>query len=96
MKNVNEIVNSSFRFFSLNKLQAFTLERQVSEGSQQKHLKKDGCLGCATLKSDNLKDKFDFFPWKPFTTVLKEKRRIYFTIKKGIGSRNAERYFNSH
>jgi len=73
VKNVNEIVNSSFRFFSLNKLQAFTLERQVSEGSQQKHLKKDGCLGCATLKSDNLKDKFDFFLESPLRQFSRKK-----------------------
>jgi|OM-RGC.v1.028959987 hypothetical protein len=61
VENVNETVSSSFRFFSLNKLQAFTLEREISAGSQKKHPKKDCYLGCVTLKSDNLEDIFDFF-----------------------------------
>jgi hypothetical protein len=61
VENVNEFVNSSFRFFSLNKLQAFTLEREISGGSQKKHPNKDGYLGSVVLKNDNLEDIFDFF-----------------------------------
>jgi uncharacterized protein YtpQ (UPF0354 family) len=59
--NLSESVNSSFRFFNLNKLQAYTLEREVSGSSKIKHPDNDGYDATVALKSDNLESIFDFF-----------------------------------
>lgn len=61
MKNLNETVNSSFRFLRLNKLQAYTLEREISGGSQTKDVTHDCYIGSVILNSDNLEDIVNFF-----------------------------------
>lgn len=61
MTKLSESVNSSFRFFNLNKLQAYTLEREVSGGSKIKHADNDCYDGIVVLNRDNLEDIFDFF-----------------------------------
>jgi hypothetical protein len=59
--NLIKTVDSSFRFFNLNKLQAYTLEREVSGSSKTEHTKNDSYDASVTLRSDNLEDIFDFF-----------------------------------
>lgn len=61
MINLTETVNSSFRFFNLNKLQAYTLERDVSGSSKTAHTDNGSYDGSVTLRSDNLENIFDFF-----------------------------------
>ncbi|MFT5707370.1 MAG: hypothetical protein ACI9ES_001661 [Oceanospirillaceae bacterium] len=61
MTNLTETVNASFRFFNLNKLQAYTLEREVSGSSKNQHIRNDNYDGSVILENDNLEDIFDFF-----------------------------------
>jgi hypothetical protein len=61
LTNLTETVKSSFRFFNLNKLQAYTLEREVSGSSKTEHANNGNYDGNVALSSDNLEEIFDFF-----------------------------------
>jgi hypothetical protein len=61
MSKLTDLAEPNIRFLSLNKLQAFTLEREVFGASQKKHFKNDCYVGCVVLKDDNLEDIANFF-----------------------------------
>lgn len=61
MDNSNSKVNLNFRFLSLNKLQAITLEREIRGSSYQKHDEKDCYVGCVPLTKSNIDDINDFY-----------------------------------
>jgi hypothetical protein len=61
VKKLASEVTSSIRFLNLNKLQAFTLEREVVGASQREHSQNDCYVGHVSLLDDNLEDIFNFF-----------------------------------
>jgi hypothetical protein len=61
LTNLTETVKSSFRFFNLNKLQAYTLEREVTGSSKTEKANNGNFDGNVALSSDNLEEVFDFF-----------------------------------
>ena len=61
MKNSNMAANVSFRFNDLNKLQAFTLVREVMEASYEEVLSSNSYVGLVALTEHNLDDINDFY-----------------------------------
>ncbi|MDX2370200.1 MAG: hypothetical protein QNK36_17630 [Colwellia sp.] len=61
MDNSNPEVEIDFRFLSLNKLQAYTLEREIIGSSYRKHRKSDCYVGCVPLTKSSIDDINDFY-----------------------------------
>jgi hypothetical protein len=61
MSIATELADSSFRFLSLTRLQAITIEREVPGATQQKHWQNDCYVGYVALSHDNLQDIANFF-----------------------------------
>jgi hypothetical protein len=61
VKNSSTEAKISFRFNSLNKLQAFTLVREILGSSHEESLKNNGYVGCVPLTDNNLDDINDFY-----------------------------------
>ncbi len=61
MKNSTNKAEVSFRFTRLDKMQAFTLEREIL-GSSWEHLVENNCyLVCVPLTANNLDDINDYY-----------------------------------
>jgi hypothetical protein len=54
-------VKISFRFNRLNKLQAYTLVREISGSSYEENLRNNCYVGSVPLNNDNLDDINDFY-----------------------------------
>ena len=61
MDNSSPEVKLNFRFLSLNKLQAITLEREIVGSSYQKHYENDSYFGCVPLTTFSIDDINDFY-----------------------------------
>lgn len=61
MNNSNSKVNIDFRFLKLNKLQAYTLAREVIDFSYQKSATSDNYIGSVALTNFSIDDINDFF-----------------------------------
>ena len=61
MENLNTAVEISFRFLSLDKLQAYTLEREILGSSYKQHDKNNCYLGYVPLTKQNFDDINDYY-----------------------------------
>jgi hypothetical protein len=61
VKKLDTELVSCFRFLNLNKLQAYTLEREVLGATKRLDCEKECYVGCVTLLEDNLAEIFNFF-----------------------------------
>jgi hypothetical protein len=61
VKNSNEEVEIRFRFVRLNKLQAYTLKRDITDSTYQQHDKEDCFVGCVLLTESNIDQINDFY-----------------------------------
>ena len=61
MDNSNPEVRLNFRFLSLNKLQAITLERDIIGSSYKKHHENDSYVGSVALTKSSIDDINDFY-----------------------------------
>ena len=61
MENLNTEAEISFRFLSLDKLQAYTLEREILGATHKKHDKNNCYLGYVPLTKQNFDDINDYY-----------------------------------
>lgn len=61
MENSNTEAEISFRFLSLDKFQAYTLEREILGSTHRKHFKNSCYVGCVPLTKQSLDDINDFY-----------------------------------
>lgn len=61
MNNSNSKIKIYFRFLSLNKLQAYTLERELTDSSYQIKPESDHYIGYVPLTNYSIDDINDFF-----------------------------------
>jgi len=59
--NSNPEIEIDFRLLNLNKLQAYTLEREIIGSSYRKHQKSDSYVGCVPLSNSSIDDINDFY-----------------------------------
>lgn len=61
MEEYTPEVNITFRFLRLNKLQAYTLEKEVLGASYKMPLNKEYYVGCVPLNASSVHEINDFF-----------------------------------
>ena len=61
MNNSNSEISIDFRFLNLNKLQSYTLAREIMGSSYQKQCESENYIGSVPLTQHNIDDINDFY-----------------------------------
>lgn len=61
MKKLNTDTEISFRFNRLDKMQAFTLEREILGATRESHVENNNYIVCVPLSNNNLDDINDYY-----------------------------------
>ena len=83
MKNSNNTAEVSFRFTRLDKMQAFTLEREILGASREGHIEDNYYVVCVPLTKANLDDINDYYVRQ---RIEIEACDIFISVSAGSGS----------